>query len=322
MTSIPDLAALDGSRFQALCVKLLRAEGFAVRELRGLSRDVGFDAELLSSEMRTVAEFKHSRQVVLTVGELRRLVVRVEDARSFIGAERGLLLISSLLPPGFDSSWFPESVVVWDRSTILDKLRNHPEAATESPPKRRRPRSEVRKERALELERRLENLQPGRPQWRAYEDLCVEILNFSFIPPLRAPSIQTRSEDGLDRRDALYPISRGHRIWDQLRAECQTRFLVAEFKNFADPPGQTEVESLQQYLFPKAMRSFGLLCSRALPSRSAELARRRAWMEGAKLIVMLSDRELRLLLRIRAEGGEPADVIEDQLDNFFADLSP
>ena len=47
---------------------------------------------------------------------------------------------------------------------------------------------------------------------------------------------------------------------------------------------QQQVESLQQYLLPKAKRSFGLICSRTAPSESALKARRRAWMVSENII--------------------------------------
>lgn len=325
MTNQLDLVGLDGNRFRELCVALLRSESFTVREIENLSRDVGFDAEVATDGVRAVVEFKHWRHQIAPIGELRRLLVRVEDARKFVGAERGLLMISAELPPDLDRSWIPRAIDVWDASIIRRKIADNQgvlESLRETQAPRSRSRSARRKERAAELEDRLFQLQAGKPFWREYEDLCVEILNFVFIPPLRAPRLQTRSQDGLDRRDALYLIGRGHPIWDQLRIECQTRFMVAEFKNHSEPPGQVEVESLQQYLYPRAMRSFGILCSRQQPSQEAHLARRRAWMESSKLIVMLGDQEMRLILRLRSEGTDPADIIEGQLDDFFAALSP
>lgn len=176
--------------------------------------------------------------------------------------------------------------------------------------------------RARELLERLNSLKAGKRYWKQYEDLCIEILNFAFIPALRPPKIQSRSEDGLDRRDAIYPIGHSDFFWNYLRSECRTRFVVAEFKNYVDSIGQQEVESIQQYLYTKAMRSFGILCSRRPPSESALIARRRAWLEFDKLIVLLSDFELSEILLIKSKGGDTTDVLEAQLFEFFSALTP
>jgi len=98
--------------------------------------------------------------------------------------------------------------------------------------------------------------------------------------------------------------------------------VVAEFKNGDSVPTQKEVESLQQYLWPQAMRSFGLLCARKGPSDSALLARRRAWVENEKLIVILSDSDLLEAINLRAAGGDASEIIDAQLEEFFATLSP
>jgi hypothetical protein len=45
----------------------------------------------------------------------------------------------------------------------------------------------------------------GREGWKEYENICIEILNYLFVPPLKEPTIQSRTESGLDVRDALYP---------------------------------------------------------------------------------------------------------------------
>jgi hypothetical protein len=45
-------------------------------------------------------------------------------------------------------------------------------------------------------------------------------------------------------------------------------------------------------------------------------------MEFDKLIVFLSDEDLKDLIRARALGGDTTEVIDTQLDEFFLTLSP
>ena len=176
--------------------------------------------------------------------------------------------------------------------------------------------------RVQELIGRLDTLPPGKETFRDFEDLCVEILNYAFFPQLGVPSVQSRSEDGLDIRDAVYPINSDHAFWQEIRRTCSTRFMVAEFKNYTESIQQREVESIQQYLYSKAMRMFGVLCSRGRPSASAISARRRAWVEADKLILLLSDEELKDLVRARSYGESSSDVLDAQLQEFFLRLAP
>ncbi len=158
--------------------------------------------------------------------------------------------------------------------------------------------------------------------WQEYEKVCVDILNYLFVPPLRMPKIQSTSEDGLDRRDAIYPTGTGHAFWDNIKYQHSARMVVAEFKNYSEKIGQTEVESLQQYLMPEAKRSFGILCSRKGPSPSAIKARRRAWMTSRNLILFLSDLDLEDLLNKRDAGEDTSIVLDSQMDEFFITLAP
>ena len=150
----------------------------------------------------------------------------------------------------------------------------------------------------------------------------MEILNYAFFPQLGVPSVQSRSEDGLDIRDAVFPIAGDHAFWQEIKRTCSTRFMVAEFKNYTESVRQREVETIQQYLYSKGMRMFGVLCSRNQPSELALLARRRAWVEADKLILLLSDEDLKDLVRAKSYGEKPTDVLDAQLGEFFLRIAP
>jgi hypothetical protein len=219
---------------------------------------------------------------------------------------------------------------VWDGNHLQELLNRHKQVAAEFT---RLVEQNKRIERRVhspspediqiaDLIRRLTAHPPGKSDWRQYEDLCIEVLNFLFVPPLGVPRIQDRSEDGLDRRDAIYPIGPGNRFWDLVRSDYRTRLVVGEFKNYTEPIIQTEVESIAQYLYAQAFRMFGILCCRKEPSDSAIKARRKAWVADDKMIVILSDRDLIEMLQMKADEENPADVIDLQLNEFLAKLAP
>jgi hypothetical protein len=72
---------------------------------------------------------------------------------------------------------------------------------------------------------RVNGVEHGRPGWRAYEDICIKILNCTFLPPLRTPLIQSRSEDDLNRRDAIYPIGNGNAFWESIKYDFSSRLV-------------------------------------------------------------------------------------------------
>lgn len=172
------------------------------------------------------------------------------------------------------------------------------------------------------LLRRLVKTAPGRDEASAYERLCVEILQFCFDPYLRDPGAQLVSDDELDRLDAIFTVGRGHPFWDSVRSDFKSRFAVAEFKNRTPSTGQTEVESIEQYLHDHAMRLFGILMARTQPSDSALKARRRAWNASRKMIVILDDELVKKMIHLKIDGKDPSDVLNMQIDDFLRKLTP
>lgn len=178
---------------------------------------------------------------------------------------------------------------------------------------------------ANELISQLGKIVPGREDWRLYEDICMEILNFLFYPVLLFHSKQTKSDDGLDRFDAIYSLDVDQyydSYWNTVKDVTNTRFIVVEFKNLVDSPDQKAVEAIKDYLYKPAFRKFGILCSRKKADKSAIIARRRAWLNGELLIVMLCDDDLKNMIEMKVNNLNPAKIIKEQIDDFFATLTP
>jgi hypothetical protein len=221
-------------------------------------------------------------------------------------ANAGQLVLSS--QPSLELSTSPEAEEI-DISDQLEEIPPNESAITHNV-------------KATELLTKLNQIEPGRDSWREYEDVCIEILNYLFIPPLGIPSVQSKSDDDLDRRDAIYPILCGEPSWDRWVSQFNTLFVVAEFKNLVDAPDQKAVESLKEYLYDKAKRLFGILCTRQPASKSALTARRRAWLDSKKMIVLLCDKDLQNMLNLKAANANPVQVIESQIYEFLMPLSP
>lgn len=321
---------LTSEFLEILIGRLLIEEGYKI-EKRTRFGEPGPDIICINSDgAKTLVEVKNLRRTRFPAEIFRRFIYDLKKYRDLSGAKRLLIVFpNGVHPDSLRDAIDIKDLEIWDMADLNKLLTKYPkieqefqhlltaqQKALHGLPKEESPQKDNI------LINKLRNIRPGRAEWRNYEDVCIEILSYAFTPPLSPPTIQSSSEDGLDRRDAIYAIRPGNRIWDALRTECRTRFVVAEFKNFEDGPGQNEVESLQQYLFPKAMRSFGILCSRKKPSDSALLARRRAWVENDKLIVILSDEGMIDLINAKESGSDPAEIIDAQLEHFFSVLCP
>jgi hypothetical protein len=329
-----DLEKLQHTEFETLVGLLLKREGHQIVHGPGAPGTRGPDFETVSPEGRpVVVEVKHfnfargvgKSLVMQFVGDLERYRQQKQGVQ-------GLLVVSSPLSAGaMEAIAQGSDIAVWDREVVSSHLAQHQDlesvfhSAIES---KRSFESKVESlmegisSRTDELSARLRALPCGRDTWREYERICTEILTYVFTPDLAAPDIQSRSDDGLDIIDAIFPIRSNLPPWSLVRSEYRTRFAVAEFKNYCDPIGQAQVESIAQYLWRPAQRFFGLLASRSGPSASAIAQRRRKWLEEEKCIVFLSDDELCEMLQLREAKGQPFDVIDTQLEDFFRTLTP
>lgn len=327
-----DYSKFGWQEFEMLCARLLQASGYTLQRQSARSQDIGVDFTFTDPSGKTwVAEVKHFTRPRTGTTVLRQAAVQLNSAKQLTGAKNGLLIVSMLLPQNLkDNIEAREDIVVWDAGSLNQLLVKHPEVErdfllvldAQAIARRGLEQPVPLDPRAQELIARLEALSPGRDSFREFEDLCVEILNYAFFPQLGIPSVQSRSEDGLDIRDAVFPIASDQAFWQEIKRTCTTRFMVAEFKNYTESIRQREVESIQQYLYSKAMRMFGVLCSRNQPSESALLARRRAWVEADKLILLLSDEDMKDLVRAKSYGEKPTDVLNAQLGEFFLRLAP
>lgn len=327
-----DFSKFGWQEFEMLCARLLQASGYTLQRQGARTQDIGVDFTFSDPAGETwVAEVKHFTRPRTGTTVLRQAALQLNSAKQFTGAAKGLLIVSMLLPQNLkEDIETREGISVWDSRYLSLLLAKHPEIEqdflllldAQAIARRGLEQPAPLDPRAQELISRLEALPPGKETFRDFEDICVEILNYAFFPQLGVPSVQSRSEDGLDIRDAVFPITGDHAFWQEIKRTCSTRFMVAEFKNYTESIRQREVESIQQYLYSKAMRMFGVLCTRSQPSESAFLARRRAWVEADKLILLLSDEELKDLVRAKSYGEKPTDVLDAQLEEFFLRLAP
>jgi hypothetical protein len=85
-----------------------------------------------------------------------------------------------------------------------------------------------------DLIKKLQVCPAGDAGWREFENICVEILEFLFVPPLTRAVIQPRTLSGTNRRDAVLPNRNfiKNNNWAILLRELNARMILFEFKNY------------------------------------------------------------------------------------------
>ena len=173
------------------------------------------------------------------------------------------------------------------------------------------------------LRQRLLNCPIGHADWHGYEDICVEILKFLFVPPLSSPDIQSRTEGGLLRRDALFPNYVEQGFWSLIGNRYGSNFILFEFKNTANLE-PTHVDQVDKYLRQgkDTIGRFGIILSRKPPPDSA-LKTRKAWFTTNKVIILFLYDELVIkALEFKENGDDPVKVLQDEYEAFLAGYEP
>jgi len=172
---------------------------------------------------------------------------------------------------------------------------------------------------ARELRHRLESCPNGTNGWKEFEDACVEILSYLFIPPLTKPIIQPRSYSGIDRRDAVFPNRNieASNNWGHLYKELHARMILFEFKNFdRQEIGKDETNQTRNYL-TQPMGKLAVLCCSKLPNKGAHIKRNSIFSEEGKVILFLTRNHLTEMLFIKERGEDPSDLIMDMVESFY-----
>lgn len=170
-----------------------------------------------------------------------------------------------------------------------------------------------------ELTNKLSSCPVGIKGWQEFEDICIEILNYLFVPPLSEPKIQSRTFSGIDRRDAVFPNRNFNatNTWGYLLQELDARMVLFEFKNYdLTEIGKDEVDQTRNYMTEPMGRLAIMVCSK-VPNKAAYIRRNTVFSSEKKVILFLTKNHLKEMVYIKERGEDPADLIVDYVEWFY-----
>jgi hypothetical protein len=176
-------------------------------------------------------------------------------------------------------------------------------------------------EKGERLIRELTAITPGKEGWVAFEKKAVEILKYLFGTNLAVWEEQQVTDDDLSRFDLVCRILPADDFWRSLIQAFNSRYILFEFKNYTEPITQAQIYTTERYLYPRALRSVGIIICRKGATGHAQSAARGALREHGKLILLLEDGDLVKMLQKRDAGGFASDYLSDKLDEFLLSLS-
>lgn len=170
-----------------------------------------------------------------------------------------------------------------------------------------------------DLIKKLDACVPGSAGWSAFEDTCIAILEFLFVPPLTRPVIQPRTLSGTNRRDAVLPNRNfgQDNNWGMLLRELNARMILFEFKNYdLTEIGHEEVIQTDNYLTEPMGRLAVMICNKR-PNNGAHIQRNTLYSRHGKVILFLTNDHLKEMLFIKERGEDPSDLIVDLVEKFY-----
>lgn len=170
------------------------------------------------------------------------------------------------------------------------------------------------------LARALESTPRGQKHWNAYQALCSDIVQFLFCPPLGEPMAEVSDQDKRNRRDIVMENGVSDGFWARIRVTYEAHYIVADAKNYKEPIKKEPVLSVAHYLKPHGCGMFGLILSRAGAGPAARHAIKEQWIGSRKLILVLSDDDVREMLQLKSEANDPELLLGQRIRDFRLSL--
>lgn len=309
--------------FERLIALLLQAEfGAADVDRARDSVDEGFDFVVRQGERRMLIEVKVPTPQ--TLGRARLLASHLKASVDRYGQSGrnavALLVVPGVVSPRFTEPFDEHGIEVWDKRRIDELIRLHGSRASDELARLIARYHQIeRKESpsaAEELANRLGATPCGRQHAYRYQDLCTEIFDLLFCPPLEKPLTENRNDTGVNRRDIILPNYATEGFWQFMRDAYHADYVVLDAKNLCGGVKKNHVLQLANYLAVHGTGLFGMLLTRTGSERSAEVIRREQWAMHQKLILVLTDDDLRQMLLAVGAGGTPEGTIRQKVEDF------
>lgn len=172
-----------------------------------------------------------------------------------------------------------------------------------------------------ELIRKLDELKTGRENFKEYENLCEDIITYLFESATTNKKTQANTDNNLYRYDLVARINPTTEFWKFIISEIQSRYVIFEFKNYSEKINQGQILTTEKYLFSQALRKVAIIFSRKGGDESADKFIRGALRESGKVILVLSDNDVRKMITAKEKGDAPELVLFEKIDDLFMTLS-
>lgn len=167
---------------------------------------------------------------------------------------------------------------------------------------------------------KLEKTKSGKTEWNIYQKLLNEILARLFCPPLSNPIYELSDEFKINRRDFIMPNYCDSGFWAYIRNMYNADFIVIDAKNYTKKVQKKDVLQICNYLKSHGAGLFGIIITRNGGDTSCLHTIKEMWAMQKKLIIILTDEDIKQMLNLKAVGNNPEDIIKQKIEQFRLSL--
>jgi hypothetical protein len=320
--------------FRELCTELLQAEGVEIEQQESQAvPDLRYDAlgtVSISEPARFrrfeqwAFELKHHQHDRFSVEELHELENRLKKDTDL----DTLCLITSgdLTSLGNNIVVQNLRMRVWDRYVLNGLVHRHLEITQryfpEYPSAIKNLSQETQELTTIAAkgikefyQDRLDDCPTGQRYFAEYEKLGIEIWEYVFSSALGKAKPQSRTLDGVQRRDVLFKNLRKVTFWQRVAERYGADFIILDFKNYKDPIESQVLFDVQKYA-NKALGRFIIIVSRAGAGKVSQ-AQIRIFRDDEVVILVVSDQQMLEMIERKERGENPEDLLDDILDHIL-----
>ena len=160
----------------------------------------------------------------------------------------------------------------------------------------------------------------GRESAAEFEKLCCNILHYLFPTEFFSFNEQCSTYDEMYRMDLQVSLNGKTKFWRFLINNYQSRYVVFEFKNYAEPLKPDVIDLTKKYYCKTVMRNVIFLISRKGFSKHARTASRKCIHDG-QLMIELTDADLIEMLRMKQAHQDPSLHLQRKVDALLMGFS-
>jgi hypothetical protein len=253
-----------------------------------------------------------------SVRRLEDTLARLATYQKLVEGKRLALAFPGTLPETATKAIEAQGIEVWDIPFLSQRFENeipcieHPilqPILLAAIGKKRKSPEEV-------LIQELEICRPGKEDWSKYQKLVGQILERLFCPPLSTPISERSDAEQVNRRDYILPNYAESGFWHFLRTTYQADYIVVDAKNYKNDVEKKEALQIANYLKPHGAGLFGMIFCRDSIDNGCECTLREQWTIHKKLIIVVSDSDVKQMLLNKSSNGPPEEIIKQKIEDF------